>query len=536
MPFVSYAQNYEDVMLWRALKNVPRGFYIDVGAHDPLHGTVTRAFYERGWCGINIEPTVKYHSLLSESRPRDINLCVAAGAESGMREFFEISDTGLSTLDAGVAQVHRQHGRPVHDFQVTVRSLNDIWAEWVKGDVHFLKIDVEGAEAHVLSGIDLQRWRPWIVVVEATVPLTEIANHQDWEPRLIASDYTFVYFDGLNRYYVAAEHAELAVSFAAPPNCFDEFVRESEFEALRELAALRAELRPEKSKPLPASAEVFDPATSPFLNLSGAEPTLAAPTSQLCTEAQFREPVYSTWCAELREQPRLHRKQWEFVYILKVLALRGLLQPGKRGLGFGCGKESLPAILARHGCEVKATDLDPVSSQAKGWIDTNQHASQLEDLNNLGICDPATFARQVSFRAQDMNNISADLVDFDFIWSSCAFEHLGSIANGLRYVTNAMRCLKPGGLAVHTTEFNLTSNFRTLEAHDLAIFRKHDIDSLVFTLQKAGHVVAPLNLSPGAGQLDRHVDLPPYHSEPHLRLKLDRFVTTSIGLIVTRAS
>ena len=113
MTFISYAQNYEDVMLWRALKDVPGGFYIDVGAHDPQHSTVTRAFYERGWSGINIEPTVKYHSLLSELRSRDVNLCVAAGAANEVREFFEISDTGLSTLDPAVAALHRQNGRPV---------------------------------------------------------------------------------------------------------------------------------------------------------------------------------------------------------------------------------------------------------------------------------------------------------------------------------------------------------------------------------------------------------------------------------------
>lgn len=49
MSFVSYAQNFEDVMLWRALKNVPDGFYIDIGAQDPVKCSVSLGFHLRGW-------------------------------------------------------------------------------------------------------------------------------------------------------------------------------------------------------------------------------------------------------------------------------------------------------------------------------------------------------------------------------------------------------------------------------------------------------------------------------------------------------
>ena len=56
MRFVSYAQNFEDVMLWRALKHISNGFYIDVGAWSPDIDSVTRIFYEHGWRGVNVEP------------------------------------------------------------------------------------------------------------------------------------------------------------------------------------------------------------------------------------------------------------------------------------------------------------------------------------------------------------------------------------------------------------------------------------------------------------------------------------------------
>jgi cyclopropane fatty-acyl-phospholipid synthase-like methyltransferase len=211
-----------------------------------------------------------------------------------------------------------------------------------------------------------------------------------------------------------------------------------------------------------------------------------------------------------------------------------MLEPGRRGLGFGCGREPLAAVMASRGCEIVATDLDATAAAGLGWIETDQHASALEDLNARGICDPELFRQRVSFRAEDMNRIPPDLLNFDFVWSSCAFEHLGSIRHGLEFVVNAMRCLRPGGVAVHTTEFNLTSNYHTVETHNLVVFRRYDMEQLIRTLEQAGHAVASLNVNPGSGALDRYVDLPPYRNDPQLRLRMDRYVFTSIGLIVER--
>ncbi len=279
----------------------------------------------------------------------------------------------------------------------------------------------------------------------------------------------------------------------------------------------------------------FDPAAVVFLDARGAEPTLAAPASQLCTEGQLREPAYARWCRELKEVPALHRKQWEFAYAMQVLEAAGLLQPGRRGLGFGCGREPLAALMAALGCEVVAMDLDAAAAAGHGWIETDQHAARLEDLNDRGICPPELFARRVRFRPADMNAIPEDLAGFDFVWSCCAFEHLGSIEHGLAFVRRAMRCLRPGGIAVHTTEFNLSSNQRTAESRDLSVFRRQDLERLVRDLEAAGHRPFPFNFNAGNGPLDRYVDLPPYRSEPHVRLRLDRFVITSIGLVIQRA-
>ncbi len=225
MTFISYAQNFEDVLLWRALGHVKNGFYIDVGANDPLEHSVTAAFYQRGWYGINIEPLAQYQPAYAAQRPRDINLCLAAGAEDGQTTLFDVPAVpGWASPDPAVASAHRHEGHEVVGQTVPVRTLRSICAEHVERDIHFLKIDVEGWEEQVLLGMDFQRWRPWVLVVEATLPNSRETNHANWEALVLAARYQFAYFDGLNRYYVADEHPELRATLTVQANVFDDFV------------------------------------------------------------------------------------------------------------------------------------------------------------------------------------------------------------------------------------------------------------------------------------------------------------------------
>lgn len=221
--FISYAQNFEDVLLWRALKHVRNGFYIDVGANDPISDSVTRSFYESGWEGINIEPTQRWHNELVKHRPRDINLHLAAGEQNGHITLYEIADSGLSTTIKSIAEKHKVKNS-VEEISCKIKTLEDICNGLNVSEVHFLKIDVEGAEKEVLKGANFKSIRPWIVVVESTIPSTQLENYLCWEHILQNSEYSFVYFDGLNRYYVANEHPELKSSFTIPPNVFDGFI------------------------------------------------------------------------------------------------------------------------------------------------------------------------------------------------------------------------------------------------------------------------------------------------------------------------
>lgn len=241
-------------MLWRALRQVTSGFYIDVGANDPCVDSVTRLFYEHGWNGINIEPLSRHFIDLQRARPRDINLQCAAGPESGSLEIWDCGVRGWATADMSVVKAHESQGRTGKFSTVPMATLAAICAQHAPPDIHFLKVDVEGFERAVLLGMDFNRFRPWVVVVEATLPNTTAEAHKNWEGLLLEARYQAVYADGLNRFYLARERDALADRFAHPPNVFDEFVLASRLEA--ETRAVLAENCLDQALERAAQAEI----------------------------------------------------------------------------------------------------------------------------------------------------------------------------------------------------------------------------------------------------------------------------------------
>ena len=225
MTFISYAQNYEDVMLWRALKHIEKGFYVDVGAMDPIIDSVTKAFYERGWHGINIEPIHHWYSKLLIDRPEDLNLNVAISDQPGVLRLFDVQESGLSTRVNDFAEKHlKELGFQYQEIVVPAKTLDSV-LEGVNCEIHFLKIDVEGAEKQVIASIDLRHRKPWVILAEATKPLSQQQNYEEWEIMLIDRGYIFVYFDGVNRFYVSPDKKDLIPVFDSPPNFFDDFIR-----------------------------------------------------------------------------------------------------------------------------------------------------------------------------------------------------------------------------------------------------------------------------------------------------------------------
>lgn len=228
--FLSYAQHGEDVVLWRALHHVSQGRYVEVGANHPSEMSVTKAFYDAGWSGVTIEPVPGYAQLHREQRPRD-TLVEAAIADSGVPTvtLHEFPGTGLSTLVDTISDCHQGNGWLHRDIEVVALRLDDVLEEHLGADdpVHFLVIDAEGSEPSVLASVDLRRWRPWVLVIEATNPLSAEPSHAAWEGDVLAAGYRLCLFDGLSRFYVADEHADLAPALSYPACPHDPFETKS---------------------------------------------------------------------------------------------------------------------------------------------------------------------------------------------------------------------------------------------------------------------------------------------------------------------
>ncbi|SRR6266567_9486627 len=208
-----YGQRQEDQKICELLggENIHReGFYIDVGAWDPNKESVTRFFYEElGFTGINIEPVTRLWNNFYPARAKDINLNCAIGKNIGKQTMKVVCNgheiTGLSTL-------HKQNsdnacaGRNSYEQDVEVFTLESICDTWAQGiEIDFLKIDVEGYEAEVIYSGNWAKYRPKVLCIEATVPLSDVKS-DSWDSYVrVICKYDFVYFDGLNNFYVRRE-------------------------------------------------------------------------------------------------------------------------------------------------------------------------------------------------------------------------------------------------------------------------------------------------------------------------------------------
>lgn len=251
-------------MLVRALGHVPHGFYIDVGAQDPVQDSVSLAFYEAGWRGVHVEPIPEYAQRLEEARPDERVVRAVLRCEREPMMFYVVADTGMSTGDPQIAAQHLTAGFTVSTLLVDSMPLSEILDGVGGRPIHWLKVDVEGMEQTVLQSWGDSSARPWVVVVESTRPNSTETTHHEWEHIVFGLDYEFVYFDGLNRFYVSREHPELKAAFSTPPNYFDDFsVTQYSFAArvpliqLRELEAERQAVH-ERAEKLTEHARAAD--------------------------------------------------------------------------------------------------------------------------------------------------------------------------------------------------------------------------------------------------------------------------------------
>ncbi len=262
--------------------------------------------------------------------------------------------------------------------------------------------------------------------------------------------------------------------------------------------------------------------------------------SRICDVKEFDEDYFKTYMEELKRTPRIQqRKDWEFVYILKVLNESGCLNREiSRGIGFAVGEEPLPAYFAARHVSVLATDLGIENEYAKIWATTGQNAAgDLSKLYKPDICSREEFNRYVAYRDVDMNSLPSDLCGkYDFCWSSCAIEHVGSLEKSKLFLKKCLDVLKPGGVAVHTTEFNVSSNENTITDTYSVIYRRKDIEEICEWCKENGHQMEVSFVRTNM-EGNKYVDIPPYFSDKtkyHLNLFLDGFVSTSYGIVMRK--
>jgi 2-polyprenyl-3-methyl-5-hydroxy-6-metoxy-1,4-benzoquinol methylase len=277
------------------------------------------------------------------------------------------------------------------------------------------------------------------------------------------------------------------------------------------------------------------------------EPLAVGLRSKPATQADLESDWAGYWLSQLKAPRIFHRKMWELAFVLQALWEKGMIAEGRRGLGFGCGHEPIPSYLAARGVQLTVTDIEPEQAKSKGWIDTDQHSTTIDTLFMKHLIDRPTFDHNISLRYVDMNAIPPDLTNYDFCWSICSLEHLGSIANGLSFVRNSLDTLRPGGVAVHTTEFNFLNDRETIDNWPTVLFQRQHFLELAKQLRDQGHGVAELDFDVGNRPMDKFIDIPPFgndwplslvpewsSSPSHVKLSIDGFASTCFGLIVTK--
>lgn len=268
--------------------------------------------------------------------------------------------------------------------------------------------------------------------------------------------------------------------------------------------------------------------------------------SKCATQADLESDWAAAWAGVLGVPVVFHRKLWEYFYVLQGLWEQGCLAEGRRGIGFGCGTEPLPSCMAARGVDVLATDAPAGHERANDWAD---YRMSLEASYFPNLVAREQFERHVSQAAVDMNAIPDSLRNFDFCWSACALEHLGSIEKGLTFIERSLDVLKPGGWAIHTTEFNFANDRETIDHWPTVLYQRKHLADFAERLRAKGHWVAELDFDPGDKPLDKFVDLPPYKAgireyfrnemkdfDSHLKIGIDGFACTSFGLIVRKGS
>ncbi len=271
------------------------------------------------------------------------------------------------------------------------------------------------------------------------------------------------------------------------------------------------------------------PPQDPALPWRFAPPDLETPSSQLCTASQFRDDAFAEITRAMGFAPARKRWLWEQAWIVSVVATEGLVAPDRRGFGFFNRRDRLASLFASRGVEVTAT--------AQPTEFAGRLSALVSQLHYPELIAAEDYERLVTVRHMEWQQMPEEYTaGYDFCWSVNAPGKVGSIAAAMDFFEASLRVLKPGGIAAHVMQFNLTSDRLTWESPEWGVvLRRSDIEALAARLAKQGHTLLPLNTHPGFEELDEQVVTRP-DAPPGIRQRHGVYVLTSFGLAIRKGA
>ena len=172
--YMSFSQYGEDLLLRSFMADIfddvnYKGFWVDVGAHDPFRFSNTKMFSDRGWTGINIDAMPGAIEKFKKARPRDVNVNVGVGPEKGELDYYMFADYATNTFSRDFAERMSANGANLLGTRkVQVKPLREILDEHVPKDRHidFFSIDTEGLDLTILQSNDWKLYRPDYILIE----------------------------------------------------------------------------------------------------------------------------------------------------------------------------------------------------------------------------------------------------------------------------------------------------------------------------------------------------------------------------------
>jgi hypothetical protein len=257
-------------------------------------------------------------------------------------------------------------------------------------------------------------------------------------------------------------------------------------------------------------------------------------TPRLATQEELGVPEHADFMALFHEEPVMHRRQWEYGFLLRILDKLPQLH---KAIGFAVHDEPTVSYLASENVSVIATHLPLNTTEAKAGYDELFFSK--EAINSRHIATPEQMDEYVKQDFVDMNTVESSKVwkqagTYDLVWSLGSVGHLGTIRSALNFMEKSLELLKPGGAAVHTSEFNVGSTTATMDGDVTVLLRKSDVDLFHNCVAKKGFDMVQPCYDLGNEKIDQEYDTPPYSPTRHLRLQIGQFPATCIGFAIQK--